>query len=67
MIGEKFYSGAVDDEGTNPMALAIDREILDGRAVKHAEPGAGTMEIKYAIEGISTDVYESIGSEFEME
>jgi hypothetical protein len=51
VIGEKFYTGAVDDEGTNPVALAIDREVLDRRSIKHAEPGAGMMEIKYAIEG----------------
>ena len=51
VVGECYYTGAVDDEGTNPVALAIDREILDRRAIKMAEPGAGTMEMKFAIEG----------------
>jgi len=50
-VGLSYYTGAKDKDGTNPVALVIDREVLDRRAIHHADNDAKPQDYRYALGG----------------
>ncbi len=50
-VGLKFYMGAKDEEGTNPVALMIDREVTARQAIHNSEPESKAQDYKYALGG----------------
>ena len=43
--------GAVDQDGTNPVALAIDREMTDRLAIFNLDNNAKAQDYKFALSG----------------
>ena len=50
-VGEGLYTGAVDQDGTNPVALAIDREVTDRLAIFNLDNNAKAQDYKFALSG----------------
>lgn len=50
-VGLKFYTGATDDDGTNPVALMIDREVTARQAIHRSDPDSKPQDYKYALGG----------------
>ena len=50
-VGEDLYKGAVDQDGTNPVALAIDREVTDRLAIFNLDNNAKAQDYKFALSG----------------
>ncbi len=50
-VGAGLWTNAVDQDGTNPVALAIDREIRDRKAIFNADQNAKAQDYKFALSG----------------
>ena len=50
-VARDLYTGAVDQDGTNPVALAIDREVTDRLGIFNLDNNAKAQDYKFALSG----------------